>query len=64
MCFLSSYYSLVTSNPAFFSDPGTFDHKKFLKACGMSGQSAEEIKKAFKIIDQDNSGFIEEEELK
>ncbi|XP_029292822.1 parvalbumin beta-like [Cottoperca gobio] len=42
----------------------SFDHKKFFKACGMSGKSADEIKKAFLIIDQDNSGFIEEEELK
>uniref|UniRef100_A0A8C3AQR5 Parvalbumin n=1 Tax=Cyclopterus lumpus TaxID=8103 RepID=A0A8C3AQR5_CYCLU len=42
----------------------SFDHKKFFKACGMAGKSAEEVKKAFYIIDQDNSGFIEEEELK
>ncbi|XP_059203521.1 parvalbumin beta [Centropristis striata] len=42
----------------------SFDHKKFFKACGMSGKSADEVKKAFAIIDQDNSGFIEEEELK
>ncbi|KAL3053852.1 parvalbumin beta-like [Trematomus bernacchii] len=42
----------------------SFDHKKFFKACGMAGKSAEDLKKAFLIIDQDNSGFIEEEELK
>ncbi|XP_035510637.1 parvalbumin beta [Morone saxatilis] len=45
-------------------DAGTFDHKKFFKACGMSGKSADDIKKAFFIIDQDKSGFIEEDELK
>ncbi|KAK5856381.1 hypothetical protein PBY51_007982 [Eleginops maclovinus] len=45
-------------------DAGTFDHKKFFKACGMSDKSADDLKKAFGIIDQDNSGFIEEEELK
>ncbi|XP_075942200.1 parvalbumin beta-like isoform X1 [Anarhichas minor] len=42
----------------------SFDHKTFFKACGMSGKSADEVKKAFYIVDQDNSGFIEEEELK
>ena len=42
----------------------SFEHKKFFKTCGMSGKSADEVKKAFAIIDQDNSGFIEEEELK
>ncbi|XP_051243461.1 parvalbumin beta [Dicentrarchus labrax] len=45
-------------------DAGTFDHKKFFKACGMTGKSAEDVKKAFFIIDQDKSGFIEEDELK
>ncbi|XP_029912731.1 parvalbumin beta-like [Myripristis murdjan] len=42
----------------------SFDYKKFFKACGLASKSADEIKKAFGIIDQDNSGFIEEEELK
>ncbi|XP_022608144.1 parvalbumin beta [Seriola dumerili] len=42
----------------------SFDHKKFFKACGLAAKSADEVKKAFAIIDQDKSGFIEEEELK
>ncbi|XP_028267444.1 parvalbumin beta-like [Parambassis ranga] len=42
----------------------TFDHKKFFKECGLSGKSADDVKKAFAIIDQDKSGFIEEDELK
>ncbi|XP_065820921.1 parvalbumin beta [Labrus bergylta] len=42
----------------------SFDYKTFFKACGMAGKSSDEVKKAFAIIDQDNSGFIEEEELK
>merc|ERR1711915_247744 len=42
----------------------SFDYKKFFKACGLAGKSADEVKKAFCVIDQDNSGFIEEEELK
>ncbi|XP_042360592.1 parvalbumin beta-like [Plectropomus leopardus] len=43
---------------------GSFDHKKFFKACGMAGKTGDDVKKAFGIIDQDKSGFIEEEELK
>ncbi|KAM4530152.1 parvalbumin beta-like [Odontesthes bonariensis] len=42
----------------------SFDHKKFFKTCGLAGKSADDVKKAFAIIDQDKSGFIEEEELK
>ncbi|XP_034394822.1 parvalbumin beta-like [Cyclopterus lumpus] len=45
-------------------DAGTFKHKAFFHTCGLSSKSAEEVKKAFFIVDQDNSGFIEEEELK
>lgn len=42
----------------------SFDYKKFFKACGLASKTADDVKKAFAIIDQDNSGFIEEEELK
>lgn len=42
----------------------SFDYKVFFKACGLAGKSSDDVKKAFAIIDQDNSGFIEEEELK
>lgn len=52
------------SQPACISDAGTFDHKKFFQVCGMAGKSADDVKKAFAIIDQDKSGFIEEDELK
>ncbi|XP_068606193.1 parvalbumin beta-like [Brachionichthys hirsutus] len=45
-------------------DAGTFDHKKFFHACGMSGKTDAEVKKAFGIIDQDKSGYIEDIELK
>lgn len=47
-----------------FSAADSFEYKAFFKACGLSSKSADEVKKAFLIIDQDNSGFIEEEELK
>ncbi|XP_070704540.1 parvalbumin beta-like [Pempheris klunzingeri] len=42
----------------------SFDYKKFFKACGLASKTCDDVKKAFAIIDQDNSGFIEEEELK
>ncbi|XP_041851201.1 parvalbumin beta-like [Melanotaenia boesemani] len=42
----------------------SFDFKKFFKTCGLAGKSADDVKKAFGIIDQDKSGFIEEDELK
>ncbi|MEQ2188600.1 hypothetical protein GOODEAATRI_016735 [Goodea atripinnis] len=47
-----------------FSAADSFDYKKFFKACGLAGKSADDVKKAFATIDQDNSGFIEEDELK
>ncbi|XP_063047515.1 parvalbumin beta-like [Engraulis encrasicolus] len=42
----------------------SFCHKAFFAKVGLSGKSAEDVKKAFFIIDQDKSGFIEEDELK
>ncbi|XP_034450340.1 parvalbumin beta-2-like [Hippoglossus hippoglossus] len=45
-------------------DAGTFCHKKFFTTCGLAGKSAVDIKKAFNIIDQDKSCYIEEDELK
>ncbi|XP_062382531.1 parvalbumin beta-like [Sardina pilchardus] len=42
----------------------SFKHKEFFAKIGLSAKSAAEIKKAFEIIDQDKSGFIEEDELK
>ncbi|KAM6957086.1 parvalbumin 6 [Aplochiton taeniatus] len=42
----------------------TFDHKKFFEMSGLKSKPAEVVKKAFLVLDADNSGFIEEEELK
>ncbi|XP_065119402.1 parvalbumin beta [Paramisgurnus dabryanus] len=42
----------------------SFNHKTFFAKVGLSGKSADDVKKAFAIIDQDKSGFIEEDELK
>ncbi|XP_029312496.1 parvalbumin 3 [Cottoperca gobio] len=42
----------------------SFKHKEFFAKVGLSAKSADDIKGAFKVIDQDKSGFIEEDELK
>ncbi|CAL8302139.1 unnamed protein product [Lota lota] len=42
----------------------SFNYKAFFAKCGLSSKSADDIKKAFFVIDQDKSGFIEEDELK
>jgi Ca2+-binding EF-hand superfamily protein len=44
--------------------PDSFCPKKFFQICGLSKKSPAEVKKAFAIMDNDASGFIEEEELK
>ncbi|XP_076008204.1 parvalbumin alpha-like [Genypterus blacodes] len=44
--------------------PDTFKHKEFFAKSGLSAKSADELKKAFEIIDNDQSGYIEEAELK
>ncbi|XP_031416779.1 parvalbumin 6 [Clupea harengus] len=47
-----------------FKAAESFDHNKFFEMVGLKAKSDEEIKKAFLVLDADNSGFIEEEELK
>ncbi|XP_046894630.1 parvalbumin beta 3 isoform X2 [Hypomesus transpacificus] len=42
----------------------SFNYKTFFAKVGLSAKSADDVKKAFFIIDQDKSGFIEEDELK
>ncbi|KAM6951886.1 parvalbumin beta 2 [Aplochiton taeniatus] len=42
----------------------SFKYKEFFTKVGLSGKSADDVKKAFFVIDQDKSGFIEEDELK
>lgn len=44
--------------------PDSFCPKKFFQLCGLTKKSPADVKKVFGILDNDNSGFIEEEELK
>ncbi|XP_030645736.1 parvalbumin 8 [Chanos chanos] len=44
--------------------PDSFCHKKFFQMCGLTKKSPQEVKDIFRILDNDGSGFIEEEELK
>ncbi|XP_062298215.1 parvalbumin 9 [Scomber scombrus] len=44
--------------------PDTFCYKKFFKLCGLSSKTPQEVKNVFQMLDDDNSGYIEESELK
>ncbi|XP_066499176.1 parvalbumin 8 [Hoplias malabaricus] len=44
--------------------PDSFNHKKFFQLCGLTKKSPQEVKAVFGILDNDASGFIEEDELK
>lgn len=55
-CLLTCFHSLSAAD--------SFKHKDFFAKVGLSSKSADEVKKAFNVIDQDKSGFIEEDELK
>ncbi|KAK6328285.1 hypothetical protein J4Q44_G00002630 [Coregonus suidteri] len=47
-----------------FQAPDSFSFKKFFQLCGLTSKSPKEVKDVFQILDDDNSGYIEESELK
>ncbi|KAJ7330137.1 hypothetical protein JRQ81_016311 [Phrynocephalus forsythii] len=47
-----------------FAATDSFNHKKFFDLVGLKKKSHEEVKKVFQILDKDQSGYIEEDELK
>ncbi|XP_029954016.1 parvalbumin 3 [Salarias fasciatus] len=54
----------ITAALAAYQAADSFNHKDFFVKVGLTGKSADDVKKAFAVIDQDKSGFIEEDELK
>lgn len=46
------------------SAPESFCYKRFFQLCGLSSKTPKEIQDVFHILDDDNSGYIEESELK
>ncbi|XP_054615657.1 parvalbumin 5 [Dunckerocampus dactyliophorus] len=44
--------------------PGTFNYKTFFAQVGLADSSQTNWRTVFTVLDQDRSGFIEEEELK
>ncbi|XP_065119401.1 parvalbumin, thymic CPV3-like [Paramisgurnus dabryanus] len=47
-----------------FKAPDSFHPKKFFQLSGMTKKSPQDLKKVFKMMDKDDSGYIEEDELK
>ncbi|XP_068162144.1 parvalbumin beta-like [Antennarius striatus] len=54
----------ITAALAACQAPDSFKHKEFFAKVGLSSKSDADVKKAFEVIDQDKSQFIEEDELK
>ncbi|XP_028914292.1 oncomodulin isoform X1 [Ornithorhynchus anatinus] len=45
-------------------DPDSFNHKQFFQTSGLAKKSASQVKDIFRFIDNDQSGFLDEDELK
>ncbi|XP_077594963.1 parvalbumin 9 [Stigmatopora nigra] len=44
--------------------PDSFCHKKFFALCGLSSKTPQDVQNVFRILDEDNSGYLDESELK
>ncbi|XP_070811240.1 parvalbumin, thymic CPV3-like [Pituophis catenifer annectens] len=44
--------------------PDSFNHTKFFQLTGMCKKSSSQIKGIFQILDRDQNGYIEEDEIK
>nr|XP_057905872.1 parvalbumin 8 [Doryrhamphus excisus] len=44
--------------------PDSFCPKKFFQDCGLTKKSPQDVRKVFGVLDNDGSGYIEEDELK
>ncbi|KAF5894136.1 parvalbumin, thymic CPV3-like, partial [Clarias magur] len=44
--------------------PESFSTKRFFQLIGLTKKNPEEIREVFRLLDDNNSGFIEEQELK
>ncbi|XP_078520336.1 parvalbumin, thymic CPV3-like [Lissotriton helveticus] len=44
--------------------PDSFNHKKFFTTCGMTKKTPCQVKEIFKVVDNDESGYVEEDELR
>uniref|UniRef100_A0A8C6IC94 Parvalbumin n=1 Tax=Mus spicilegus TaxID=10103 RepID=A0A8C6IC94_MUSSI len=45
-------------------EPDTFEPQKFFQTSGLSKMSASQLKDIFQFIDNDQSGFLDEDEVK
>ncbi len=68
MCFECEFIFQLTGSHQVFpvivlSAKDSFSPKVFFKTVGLSKKSPTEIERVFKILDQDKSGYIEQDEL-
>ncbi|XP_069760707.1 parvalbumin, thymic-like [Narcine bancroftii] len=49
---------------ALAQNAASFDHKLFFSLSGLNKKTTDDLTKVFSILDQDGSGFIEEDELR